>query len=70
MQGRMRPEVKGSRSESPENLRRGALKGSLGGRSPEEFRDVQRSLVCHSSSVGEAQKQGQDTGQVVDGRLG
>ena len=34
----------------------------LGGRSPEEFRDVQRSLVCHSSSVGEAQKQGQDNG--------
>ena len=58
----MRPEVGGSRSESSENLRRGSLKGSLGGRSPEEFRDVQRSLVCHGSSVGEAQKQGQDTG--------
>ena len=46
--------------ESSENLQRGSLKGSLGRRSPEEFRDVQRSLVCHGSSVGEAQKQGQD----------
>ena len=44
-----------------ENLQRGSLKGLLGRRSPEEFRDVQRSLVCHSSSIGEAQKQGQDT---------
>ena len=61
VQGRMRPEIRGSRLESSENPRRRSLKGSLSRRSSEEFRGVQRCLVCHVSSIGEAQKQGQDT---------
>ena len=43
MQGRMRPEIGGCRSESSENPWRRSLKGLLSRRSSEEFRGVQRS---------------------------
>ena len=48
------------RRESIREFRESSEKIAEGFAESEEFRGVQRCLVCHVSSVGEAQKQGQD----------
>ena len=52
----------GDRRESIGEFRESLEKITEGFAESEEFRGVQRCLVCHVSSIREAQKQGQDTG--------
>ena len=47
--------------ESIREFRESSEKIAEGFAESEEFRGVQRCLMCHISSVGEAQKQGQDS---------
>ena len=49
------------RRESIREFRESLEKIAEGFAESEEFRGVQRCLMCHVSSVGEAQKQGQDS---------
>ena len=48
------------RRESIREFRESSEKTTEGFAESEEFRGVQRCLVCHVSSIGEVQKQGQD----------
>ena len=50
------------RRESIKAFRESSEKVTEGFAESEEFRGVQRCLVCHVSSIGEVQKQGQDSG--------
>ena len=51
----------GDQRESIREFRESLEKIAEGFAESEEFRGVQRCLMCHVSSVGEAQKRGQDT---------